>query len=312
MFEKLSCKPFVTLERVEPFRTLVTSIVGQQVSWRAARSIAWRVCRLYDESLPADVPPPEDYTPPERFPPPHTVAETDIATLRSAGLSGAKAKYIQDLAKHFAEGKLSADKLWSASDEELYDSLIAVKGIGPWTVNMFAMFSLRRPDILPVGDLGVQRGLLRFILSQHANPGSPVKLTTKSAPEDVGGSQTTATEEPMDATTNVVAAVGKMGPPPPPVTPKKKGRKGADNDEAGDYPIPAPFTPSINRVLTAPVMPYPLPPGVTIANLRARLNGKNKIKGAYLTPQEMEHFTESWKPYRSIGVWYMWSLIDDD
>lgn len=139
---------------------------------------------------------------------------------------------------------------------------------------MFSIFSLRRPDILPVGDLGVQRGLLRFILSQHANPGSPVKLTTKAAPEDVASSKTD--DEPMDATTSTVAAVGSMAPPPPPKTPTKK-RKGTDEEDA-DYPIPPPFTPSINRVLTAPVMPYPLPPGVTIANLRARLTGKNKIK----------------------------------
>ena len=130
------------------------------------------------------------------------------------------------------------------------------------------MFSLRRPDILPVGDLGVQRGLLRFILSQHTSPGSPVKLSLKSAPEEVAAQ---TAEEPIDAT----AATGSMAPPPP-KTPTKK-RKGNDEEDA-DYPIPAPFTPSINRVLTASVMPSPLPAGLTIANLRARLNGKNKIK----------------------------------
>jgi len=129
---------------------------------------------------------------------------------------------------------------------------------------MFSIFSLRRPDILPVGDLGTQRGLLRFILSQHTNPGSPVKLATKSAPEEEGSDQL------MDASEGGTAAVGGIAPPPPPKTPKKK-REGAEM-------IPAPFTPSIDRVLTAPVVPTPLPAGLTVATLRARLNGKNKIK----------------------------------
>ena len=75
----------------------------------------------------------------------------------------------------------------------------------------------------------------------------------------------------MDATEDSVAAVGTMAPPPK--TPTKK-RKGADEEEM----IPEPFTPSINRVLAAPVVPTPLPPGLTVATLRARLNGKNKIK----------------------------------
>jgi DNA-3-methyladenine glycosylase II len=139
-----------------------------------------------------------------------------------------------------------------------------------WTVNMFSIFSLRRPDILPVGDLGTQRGLLRFILAQHTNPGSPVKLITKAPPEDEVSSSQEVADQLMD-TADSVAAVGTMAPPPK--TPTKK-RKGADEEEM----IPEPFTPSINRVLAAPVVPTPLPPGLTVATLRARLNGKNKIK----------------------------------
>jgi DNA-3-methyladenine glycosylase II len=212
-----------------------------------------------------------------------------VSDTRGQQTSGILILYpVQDLAKHFAEGKLSADKLWSASDEELNESLIAVKGIGPvrvcqcpmhqraltkvkWTVNMFSIFSLRRPDILPVGDLGTQRGLLRFILAQHTNPGSPIKLLTKAAPEDEVSSSQEVTDQLMDASADPVAAVGSMAPPPK--TPTKK-RKGADEGEM----IPEPFTPSINRVLAAPVVPTPLPPGLTVATLRARLSGKNKIK----------------------------------
>ncbi|KAG8826434.1 hypothetical protein FRB91_007479 [Serendipita sp. 411] len=309
IFERLKCRPFVQLERVEPFRTLTTSIISQQISWKAARSVNWKFMRLYDDSLPENIPPPDEYVPPERFPPPHIVAETDLATLRSAGLSARKAEYIQDLAKHFADGRLSAEKIWNASDEELRDSLISVRGVGPWTIDMFAIFSLRRPNILPVGDLGVQRGILRWVLAQHNNPGSPIKLNQDSIPED--DDSTPVEEEPpkvSDATREPAATGANMAPPQ---TPVKKGKK--RGEEGGSQGlIPEPFTPSINRVLTQPIMAQPFPPGLTVATLKSRLNGKNKVKGALLTPEEMEWFTESWKPYRSIGVWYMWSLADQD
>jgi len=76
--------------------------------------------------------------------------------------------------------------------------------------------------------------------------------------------------------------------------------------------MPPPLTPSVTRVLTrmhAP--PPPLPAGLTVTSLRSRLGGKNKIKGAILTPSEMEALTESWRPYRSIGVYYMWALAEE-
>ncbi|PVF96773.1 DNA glycosylase [Serendipita vermifera] len=307
IFQRLPCRPFVQLERVEPFRTLATSIIGQQISWKAARSVNWKFMRLYDSSLPETVPPPETYKAPERFPPPHSVAETDLATLRSAGLSARKAEYIKDLAQHFTDGRLGPDQILSASDDDLYKSLISVRGIGPWTIDMFAIFSLRRPNILPVGDLGVQRGLLRWIVSQHSSPASPVKLSKKSLAQASNDSKEDDTSSQlMDASENVTAATGAMGPPE---TPKKKSKRGNRDNEA---PIPPPFTPSIDRVLKAPMVPTPLPPGLTLSELRARLNGKKKVKGALLTPEEMDALTESWKPYRSLGVWYMWALTDQD
>lgn len=138
---------------------------------------------------------------------------------------------------------------------------------------MFAIFSLRRPNILPVGDLGVQRGVLRWILTQHANPSSPVKLNKKSGPDDPTGSNPEESSQTsiMDATKDTTAATGSMVPPQ---TPKKKKNQG----DPADLPIPPPFTPSINRVLKAPTTPIPLPSGVTVANLRSRLNGKTKVK----------------------------------
>lgn len=306
IFERLKCRPFVQLERVDPFRTLATSIIGQQISWKAARSVNWKFMRLYDDTLPETVPPPEEYTAPERFPPPHVVAETSLATLRSAGLSARKAEYIQDLAQHFSDGRLSAEKLITASDEELREALIAVRGIGPWTIDMFAIFSLRRPNILPTGDLGVQRGLLRWVLSQHTNPGSPVKLSRDKLPEDgAPGTKRQETPEIMDASKEQDKAIGSMGPPQTPI--KKQGANGQSSESM----IPEPMTPSINRVLAEPTQPTPLPPGLTVAALKARLNGRNKGKPP-LSPDEMESLTASWKPYRSLGVWYMWSLVDQE
>lgn len=137
---------------------------------------------------------------------------------------------------------------------------------------MFAIFSLRRPNILPVGDLGVQRGVLRWIVSQHSSPESPVKLAKKAAPDEDDDKMELDQQELKDAMANAVAATGSMAPPQTP----KKGKK--SDDSADGLSLPPPFTPSINRVLKAPVMPTPLPAGLTISELRARLNGKKKIK----------------------------------
>lgn len=136
---------------------------------------------------------------------------------------------------------------------------------------MFSIFSLRRPNILPVRDLGVQRGVLRWVLSQHTNPSSPVKLSKKLVlDEETPRSQTeTSTPDIGDASAEPTAATSVIIPPRTP-TKKKKEDTG--------LPIPPPFTPSINRVLNAPVQPTPLPAGLTVAQLRSRLNGKNKVK----------------------------------
>lgn len=87
------------------------------------------------------------------------VAATKIERLRSAGLSQRKAEYIQGLAEKFVSGELSTEMLLRASDEEVMEKLIAVRGLGKWSVEMFACFGLKRMDILSTGDLGVQRGM---------------------------------------------------------------------------------------------------------------------------------------------------------
>ena len=90
------------------------------------------------------------------FPTPSRVAATDIATLRTAGLSQRKAEYIQGLAEKFANGDLSTEMLMKAEYEEIFEKLIAVRGLGKWSVEMFACFALKRLDVFSTGDLGVQ------------------------------------------------------------------------------------------------------------------------------------------------------------
>lgn len=139
-------------EVIDPFRSLASGIIGQQVSGAAAKAIKNKFIALFNEAdAPAQV-----------FPTPAQVAATDVTRLRLAGLSGRKAEYIQGLAQKFASGELSADMLMKASDDEVMEKLIAVRGLGKWSVQMFACFGLKRMDILSTGDLGVQRGMAAF------------------------------------------------------------------------------------------------------------------------------------------------------
>jgi DNA-3-methyladenine glycosylase II len=146
-------------EQIDPFNSLTSSIIGQQVSGAAAKSIRNKFVALFNLSSGLDGAP----LPHSRFPTPDEVIECDVATLRTAGLSQRKAEYIQGLAEKFASGELSAQMLACASDDELIEKLTAVRGLGKWSVEMFACFSLKRIDIFSTGDLGVQRGCAAFI-----------------------------------------------------------------------------------------------------------------------------------------------------
>jgi DNA-3-methyladenine glycosylase II len=139
-------------EIIDPFQSLTSGIMGQQVSGAAAKSIKNKFIGLFNAGN-AEKP---------IFPTPAQVAVTDIPRLRTAGLSERKAEYIKGLAEKFHSGELSADMLMTASDEEVMEKLIAVRGLGKWSVEMFACFSLKRLDILSTGDLGVQRGMAAF------------------------------------------------------------------------------------------------------------------------------------------------------
>ena len=155
LVEKHHCAIFSAkglAEAIDPFRSLASGICGQQVSGAAAKSIKNKFIALFNEGNDGI----------HKFPNPIQVVATDIARLRLAGLSQRKAEYIHGLAEKFVSGELSTEMLMKASDEEVMDRLIAVRGLGKWSVEMFACFGLKRLDILSTGDLGVQRGMAAY------------------------------------------------------------------------------------------------------------------------------------------------------
>ena len=154
LIEKHYCRVFCPeglAEECDPFRSLCSSIMAQQVSGAAASSIKRKFVGLFNRPLDE-----ENVDQAKTFPTPAQVAACNVAFLRQAGLSERKAEYIQGLAKKFSTGELSATMLINASDEEVLEKLTAVRGLGKWSVEMFACFGLKRMDILSTGDLGVQ------------------------------------------------------------------------------------------------------------------------------------------------------------
>ena len=127
--------------RGEPFRTLVRAIVGQQISVKAAQSVWDRFEACVGEVVPENV-----------------LARPRPA-LRACGLSDRKTEYIADLAQHFADGRIHVHRWPEMPDEAIIAELVEVRGIGRWTAEMFLMFSLLRPDVYPLDDLGLQKGL---------------------------------------------------------------------------------------------------------------------------------------------------------
>jgi DNA-3-methyladenine glycosylase II len=126
------------------YGALVRSIVGQQLSTKAARSIYERLTERYGG----------------RTPTPSEILADDPDEVRSAaGLSRAKVGFLRSLAEHVIDRSLELERLDTLPDEEVIAELTAVKGLGPWTAHMFLMFHLARPDVLPVGDLGLRRAI---------------------------------------------------------------------------------------------------------------------------------------------------------
>ncbi len=127
----------------DAYGALLRAIVGQQLSTKAARTIYGRVIDLFDGSTPS----------------PEQLLEADETDLRGAGLSGRKVEYIRDLASHVIEGELELERLDDLDDEAVIEEIVAVRGLGVWTAEMFLMFHLERPDVLSGGDLGIRKAI---------------------------------------------------------------------------------------------------------------------------------------------------------
>jgi DNA-3-methyladenine glycosylase II len=139
----------------DAYGALLRAIVGQQLSTKAARTIYLRVIDLFGGSTPS----------------PEQLLEAREEDLRSAGLSGRKTEYVRDLASHVLSGELELDRLEDLSDEEAIAEIVAVRGLGQWTAEMFLLFHLERPDVLSGGDLGIRKAIqVEYGLEEMPSP----------------------------------------------------------------------------------------------------------------------------------------------
>jgi len=161
--------PYTPRPSTEPYAQLVRTILFQQLAAAAASTIQRRLYAMFgDEAL---------------APTPAELLATDDDTFRSVGVSRQKASYLRDLAGHTLEGNLDFDHIDNYTDDEVIAHLTAVKGIGEWSSHMFLMFQLGRPDVLPVGDLGVQKGMeVSYNLTHTPKPAEATEIGAKWSP----------------------------------------------------------------------------------------------------------------------------------
>jgi len=149
------------------FAAVLESIVYQQLSGKAAATIHGRVCALFEHEEPT----------------PHALLRIDETALRAAGLSGQKVRYAKDLATHAVERRFPLERLHELDDLAVIETLTQVKGVGRWTAQMFLMFRLGRPDVLPDLDLGIQKGIQRaYGLRRMPTPKQVLKRGAPWAP----------------------------------------------------------------------------------------------------------------------------------
>jgi DNA-3-methyladenine glycosylase II len=127
----------------DAYGALLRAIVGQQLSTRAARTIYLRVVDLFGGATPS----------------PEQLLKAEEGDLRACGLSGRKTEYLRDLAARVLGGQLELDRLQDLGDEEVIKEIVAVRGLGRWTAEMFLIFHLERPDVLSGGDLGIRKAI---------------------------------------------------------------------------------------------------------------------------------------------------------
>ena len=136
--------------RGDAFQTLARSIVGQQISVNAAQAVWDRLQAACGTVRPA------------------ALLERPVEVLRQAGLSQRKVEYLRDLASRFDEGLVHPRQWHAMDDEAIIEELVAIRGIGRWTAEMFLIFHLLRPDVLPLDDLGLRRGISQCYFSGEA------------------------------------------------------------------------------------------------------------------------------------------------
>ena len=161
-----------TIQDLKPetnyFKSLTRSIVYQQLSGKVAKTIFDRFISLYKD---------------KSYPTPVDVIDIDHKKLRSVGLSNSKAQYIKNIAYEFLDNPDTYESLEKMDDQDIIDTLITIKGVGLWTAQMFLMFTLNRPDVFPVTDLGVQKGFQHYYkLSDIPVPVQMLKKSEKWAP----------------------------------------------------------------------------------------------------------------------------------
>ncbi|HEY8502512.1 MAG TPA: DNA-3-methyladenine glycosylase [Solirubrobacterales bacterium] len=145
----------------DAYGALLRAIVGQQLSTKAARTIYLRVVELFDGATPS----------------PEQLLEASEEDLRACGLSGRKTEYIRDLARHVLSGELELDRLDRLSDEEAIEEIVAVRGLGQWTAEMFLLFHLERPDVLSGGDLGIRKAIqVEYGLEEMPPPARVIEI----------------------------------------------------------------------------------------------------------------------------------------
>jgi len=157
----------------EVYPALLRSVVGQQVSTAAARAIYARFLGLFDL----------DQSDPLAVPLPEVLAKADLEFLRTAGLSRAKAAYVQATGRYFADNPAAADQLAAMSDEEAIAELVQIKGVGRWTAEMMLMFALGRPDLLPLDDLAIYQSIIALYDLPPDDPKRALKVRMREIAE---------------------------------------------------------------------------------------------------------------------------------
>jgi DNA-3-methyladenine glycosylase II len=145
----------------DAYGALLRAIVGQQLSTTAARTIYGRVRELFGGDTPS----------------PEQLLEASREELRDCGLSGRKVEYVRDLAAHVLDGELELDRLGELPDEEVVEEIVAVRGLGRWTAEMFLLFHLERPDVLSGGDLGIRKAVqIEYGLEEMPSPAQVLEI----------------------------------------------------------------------------------------------------------------------------------------